>query len=227
MRKATEIIRRVASETERAILFHSASGKDSIALLELMSPHFREIVCAFMYTVPGLEHITRYIEWAQRRYANARFVQMPHYGVYSYIREGYLGCKRNPNQKVYNLGQLTDITRERTSIDWVFYGFKKSDSLNRRLMLQTYTMEAINEQTKKVYPLSTYKNGDVLRFIDERGLIKPESYGGKAQSSGCDVNDLDYLLYLRNEWPNDLRKVLNTYPLAERKLFDYDNGKEN
>lgn len=227
MRKATEIIKRVASETDRAILFHSASGKDSIALLELMSPHFREIVCAFMYTVPGLEHNARYIEWAQRRYPNARFVQMPHYGVYTYIREGYLGCKRNPKQKEYDLGQLTDITRERTGIDWAFYGFKKSDSLNRRLMLQTYAMEAINEQTKKVYPLSAYKNGDVLRYIDERGLIKPESYGGHAQSSGCDVNDLNYLLYLRREWPGDLKKVLDMFPLAERKLFDYDNGKED
>jgi len=227
MRKATEIIQHVASQTDRAILFHSASGKDSIALLELMSPHFQDIVCAFMYTVPGLEHTARYIEWAQRRYSNARFVQMPHYGVYSYIRTGYLGCKCNPRQKLYNLGQLTDITRERTGIDWAFYGFKKSDSLNRRLMLQTYTDEAVNEQTKKVYPLSKYKNTDVLRFIDERGLIKPESYGGKAQSSGCDVNDLNYLLYLRKEYPGDLRKVLEMFPLAERKLFDYDNGKED
>jgi len=227
MRKATEIICKVASQTDRAILFHSASGKDSIALLELMYPHFREIVCAFMYTVPRLEHTARYIEWAQRRYSNVRFVQMPHYGVYSYIRTGYLGCKCNPKQKLYNLGQLTDITRERSGIDWAFYGFKKSDSLNRRLMLQTYTDEAINEQTKKVYPLSKYKNADVLRFIDERGLIKPESYGGKAQSSGCDVNDLNYLLYLREEYPGDLRKVLEMFPLAERKLFDYDNGKED
>lgn len=227
MKKATEIIKRVASETDRAILFHSASGKDSIALLELMSPNFREIVCAFMYTVPGLEHIARYIDWAQRRYPNAKFVQMPHYGVYTYIREGYLGCKRNPKQKKYNLTALTDITRERTGIEWAFFGFKQTDSLQRLLTLRQYELEAINAETKKVYPLSQYKNSDVLRFIEERGLIRPEHYGGHAQSSGCDVNDLDYLLYLRKEWPGDLRKVLETYPLAERKLFDYDNGKED
>ncbi len=88
---ATSIIKKVASKTDRAMLFHSASGKDSIALLDLLAPHFKEIICVFMYVVPNLEHINRYIKYAEEKYPNAKFVQIPHYGVFSYIKSGYLG----------------------------------------------------------------------------------------------------------------------------------------
>ena len=81
MERAINVIKAVASITDRAVLFHSASGKDSIALLNLMHPYFREIVCVYMYTVKDMQHINRYIGWAQRRYPNARFIQIPHYSV--------------------------------------------------------------------------------------------------------------------------------------------------
>ena len=226
MERAINVIKAVASITDRAVLFHSASGKDSIALLNLMHPYFREIVCVYMYTVKDMQHINRYIGWAQRRYPNARFIQIPHYSVYSYIKVGFLGCKHNPKQKKYTLQQLTDAVRERLGIEWAFFGFKQSDSLNRRLMLRGYTDEAICEKTKKCYPLSTYKNADVLRYIEDNNLIKPETYGGEHQSAGCDITDIHYLLYLRERFPLDLRRLFATYPLAERILFDYDNRKD-
>lgn len=227
MDEAIKVIREIAARTDKAILFHSASGKDSIALLDLMHHHFKEIVCVFMYTVKDLEHINRYIAWACRKYSNARFLQIPHYGVYSYIKVGFFGCKKNEKQKKYTLEQLTDIVRERTGIDWAFFGFKQSDSMNRRLMLRGYKDEAINEKTKKAYPLSRYKNPDVLRYIDDNNLIRPESYGGEKQSAGADITDLFYLLYLRNNFPDDLKKVYGVFPMAERLVFDYEQRKAN
>lgn len=226
MERAINVIKTVASVTDRAVLFHSASGKDSIALLNMMHPYFKEIVCCYMYTVKDMQHVNRYIGWAQRRYENIHFVQIPHYSVYSYIKVGFLGCRQNPRQKKYTLQELTDGIRERFGIEWAFFGFKQSDSLNRRLMLRGYTDEAISEKTKKCYPLSTYKNADVLRYIEDNGLIRPETYGGEHQSAGCDITDIHYLLYLREKFPMDLRRLYATYPLAERILFDYDNRKD-
>lgn len=225
MEEAIKVIREVATRTDKAILFHSASGKDSIALLDLVHPHFKEIVCVFMYTVKNLEHINQYIAYACRKYTNIRFVQIPHYGIYSYIKVGFFGCKKNENQRKYTLEQLTDIVRERTGINWAFYGFKQSDSMNRRLMLRGYMNEAINEKTMKVYPLSKYKNCDVLRYIEENSLIKPESYGGEKQSAGTDITDIHYLLFLRKNFPSDLQKVYNEFPMAERLVFEYEQNK--
>ena len=112
MKKAIDIIKAVAKKTDRVILFYSASGKDSIALLDLISPYFKEIVCVYMYVVKDLSHINRYINYACNRYLNAKFIQIPHFSVYSFRRIGYLGCVKNEKQKLYNMAQLTDSTGE-------------------------------------------------------------------------------------------------------------------
>lgn len=223
MERAIDIIRSIAERTDRAILFHSATGKDSIALLDLMHPFFREIVCVFMYTVKDLEHINRYIGWAQRKYPKARFIQIPHYGIYSYIKVGFMGCKMNPKQRKYTLADLNEIVRKRTGVDWTFLGFKQSDSMNRRLMLRTYDQESICEKSRKAYPLSAYKNADVLDYIERNNLISPEAYGGEHQSSGSDITDIHYLLWLRENFPGDLKKIYSVFPMVERLVFDHDN----
>ena len=223
MEKAIDIIKTIASRTDRVILFHSANGKDSIALLDLMHPYFSEIVCAFMYEVKGLEHVNRYISWAQRKYINARFIQIPHYSLCSYVKTGYMGCRQNPKQRKYTLADLNEKVRERTGIDWTFLGFKQSDSMNRRLMLRGYDREAICEKSRKVYPLSSYKNADVLAYIERNHLITPEAYGGEHQSSGIDINDIHYLLWLRENYPGDLQKIYTQFPMVERLVFDHDN----
>lgn len=223
MRKAKEIISFVETQASRVLLFHSGSGKDSIALLDMLAPRFSEVVCVYMYVVKDLEHIDRYIRWSMRKYRNVRFIQIPHYALFSYIKTGYLGHVCNPKQRLYDLDELTARVRKQTGIEWAFYGFKQSDSLNRRLMLRGYRDEAINPATKKAYPLSSYRNGDVLRYIEENGLMTPEKYGTNKQSSGCDVSDLEYLLYLKANYPDDLEKVFASFPMSERILFEHES----
>jgi sulfate adenylyltransferase subunit 2 len=221
MQKAIEIINRIADQTDRVILFHSASGKDSIALLDLLSSRFVQICCAYMYVVKDLSHINRYISYAQNKYKNANFIQIPHYCVFNYIKNGYMGIEKNEKQREYNLGELTEMIRERTGIEWSCYGFKQSDSMNRRLMLRTYDMGAICMKSKKFYPLSVYKNSDALKYISDNMLIKPEIYGN-AKSNGTAIDDRDYLLFLRNNHPDDLKKVISVFPYCDRLLYEYD-----
>lgn len=219
--RAQQIIEQIAQKTNKVILFHSMSGKDSIALLHLLYPHFDQITCIFMYVVKDLEHIARYMHYINKKYPKARIIQIPHFALFSYIKTGHLGHKQNEKQRLYNLSDLTDNIREKTAIEWAFFGFKQSDSMNRRVMLRTYQEQAINEKNKKVYPLSTYKNNDIIEYIKAEKLITPEKYGN-SQSSGTDINDLNYLLFLRNHFPNDLKKVIAEFPLVERKLYEYD-----
>jgi 3'-phosphoadenosine 5'-phosphosulfate sulfotransferase (PAPS reductase)/FAD synthetase len=227
MKRAIEIIKEISSKTDSVILFHSATGKDSIALLDLLYPRFKRVICAYMYVVKDLQHVNRYISYAQKKYTNATWVQIPHYGLFSDIKTGYLGHAKNESQKQYKLSDLTDIVRDRTGIEWVCYGFKKSDSMNRRLMLNTYRLSSINDKSRKFYPLADYLNKDVLRYIHKTGLINPERYG-IGQSSGCDIGDVEYLTYLKEKFPNDLNKILREYPLADRLLFEkeYENKTE-
>lgn len=219
--QAQQIIEQIAQKTNKVILFHSMSGKDSIALLHLLYPHFDQVTCVFMYVVKDLEHIAKYMHYINKKYPKARIIQIPHFAVFSYIKTGHLGHKQNEKQRLYNLSDLTENIREKTNIEWAFFGFKQSDSMNRRVMLRTYQEQAINEKNKKVYPLSTYKNNDIIEYIKAEKLITPEKYDN-SQSSGTDINDLNYLLFLRNHFPNDLKKVIAEFPLVERKLYEYD-----
>ncbi len=222
MDRAINVIDRVAKETDRVILFHSASGKDSIALLDLLASRFKYVVCAYMYIVKDLHHINRYINYAINKYPNVEFVQIPHFALASYRKIGYMGCAKNEKQSKLTMAKLTDIVREKYGIEWAFFGFKQSDSLNRRTMLRTYDDDAINWKNKKCYPLSCYKNKDILKYIDRNNLIKPEGYG-HGQSVGTNISDIDYLLWLRENFPNDLNRVLIEFPLVERLIFEYDN----
>lgn len=224
MKRASAIIEKIAGKSDEVILFHSASGKDSIALLDLLAPHFKRIVCVYMYVVKDLRHINRYVRYAERHYSNVQFVQVPHFVLNSYKRGGYMGMKRDDTVKAVQLTDVANAIRERYGIEWAFFGFKKSDSMNRRLMLATYEDEAINEKNKACYPLSAYKNSDVREYIKRKGLITPESYG-KGQSAGTAIEDLDYLLFLRENYPDDLAKVIAAFPLSERILFEYDYEK--
>ena len=155
---------------------------------------------------------------------NIQMLSMCRFLILQFIPIDALGIwdARKMRNRLYSMAQLTDIVREKYNIEWAFFGFKQSDSMNRRLMLRTYDMNGINEAQKKCYPLSEYKNKDVMDYISRAGLIKPESYDSKHQSSGTDITDINYLLFLRNRFPGDLQKVINEYPLVERKLFEYD-----
>jgi len=221
MERATEIINDIAKETDEVILAHSLSGKDSIALLELLYPHFKKIVCMFMYTVPNLRHINEYYAWAKKKYPKAEFIAVPHYSLFEYRKHGFLGKRGDEKQRLFRLSDIIDKVREKFGIEWVCLGFKQADSLNRRLMLRSYKdgKLSISYAGKKFYPLSTYKNEDVMKYIEVRKLKRPEWYDPKEQSSGVDVSDIHYLKYLERNYPDDLEKVFKEFPAARRIIL--------
>ena len=214
LERANEIIRDIAAETDSIILMHSLSGKDSIALLDLCAPHFKRIVCVYMYVVPDLDHIKPYHAYAASKYPNTEWAQVPHYGLYSWIKYGYMGVEKNPKQRLWKLADIIDKMRERTGVEWCCLGFKQTDSLNRLLMLRSYKdgKESICRAGKKFYPLSTYNNKEVLEYISRQNLKTPENYGGGGQSCGCDVSDYNYLKFLQQHYPADLEKIYTKFP---------------
>jgi len=218
---ALNCIKKVAAQTDNVILFHSAAGKDSIALLDMCYPYFKRIVCVYMYMVKNLDHINAYIVWAKAKYPTIEFMQVPHYALSQFIRKGIMGIKPDRTQRVYQLKDITRMVKKNTGIEWAIFGFKQSDSMNRRLMLRGYADESICEPTKNAYPLSKYKNKDVLAYIKHQKLIQPTVYG-IGQSQGTSVNNLAFLMYCRWNYPNDYKKIIAVFPDCERIVFEYE-----
>jgi 3'-phosphoadenosine 5'-phosphosulfate sulfotransferase (PAPS reductase)/FAD synthetase len=221
---ANDIINRVASVTDRVILFHSAAGKDSIVLLDLLSKRFREVLCVFMYFIKD-SYLDNYIGWAESKYHNARFVKIPHFQLSVMMRNGNFGLKPDPKQKIFSLSMLADKMCEQHGIAWSCFGFKQSDSLNRRLMLRTYELNGLNEKTKRFYPLSEWMNSDCLTYINRHKLVTPIRYSNE-QSSDMDVGSGAYLTWCKKKYPKDFEKILETFPLCGALQFDYEQRKK-
>lgn len=228
LKRAREIIDDVSKEADSILLFHSLSGKDSIVLLDLCYKKFKRVIVVFMYLVKDLEHIMRYYNYAKTKYPNIEFVQVPHYALFNYIKTGYMGIKQNTKQRQWTLSDITDKLREKIGVEWACYGFKQSDSLNRRLMLRSYTdgKEAINWKTKKFYPLSTYRNKEIMDFILDHRLKNPEVCGTNKQSSGVDIEDVEYQKYLKELFPADLEKIYKVFPMARIVMLKANNKEE-
>lgn len=222
LKPTLEAIRTLSQKTDRVLLFHSANGKDSIALLNMISTHFKEIVCVYMYMVPNLRHINEYIIWAQRKY-KCKFIQTPHYAYYQYKKLGLFDSEKIYYSK-FNLSRITEEVKENTGIEWVIYGAKKNDSLNRRLMLNTYPDSMTNEKGKKLYPLADWNNKHVLSYIRKNRLIEPIHYGqdGNQQSQGTAIQNKSFLFWLRKNYPDDLQRTIAEFPDTERLIFEFD-----
>ena len=199
---ANEVIASVRQKTDRAILFYSC-GKDSEVLLDLMAPHFKEIVCVFMYFVKGLDHIDNYLRAVKARYANVTILQVPHWTLTRVLRCG-LYCIPNPNVKLLSLKDVDESVRMKTGISYSFYGMKQSDGMNRCLMLRGYENEAISN-TNKVYPLSKWKKSDVMAYIKAKKLPEPISYN-KNKSQGLTFLP-EVFDSLRRHYPDQVQVV--------------------
>src|ERR1017187_3841322 len=121
-----EIIRGLQRETDEVLLLHSGTGKDSLMLMDVLSKSFNRVQPVFMYFIKGLEYENNYIRWAEKRY-KVEFIQTPHFAVYSYIKYGYLGIKKDPKQTLMTIAKIDTMMKERTGIAWSVYGFKKID----------------------------------------------------------------------------------------------------
>lgn len=218
---AQKSIDRVRQMTDSAMLFCSF-GKDSLVLLDLLYTRFKRILCVFMYFVKDLEHINRWIKWAQAKYPKAEFIQVPHWNLTYILRSG-LYCVPNPNVKIMKLADVVKAMRLKYGIDYCFLGMKKADGMNRRLMLNTYEEDGY-EHNGLVYPLADWTQKDILSYMKQHNLPTPIRYSLKA-SSGVGFNE-DCLLWLRNNYPQDLQKIYSVFPMAERVLFEYDRKQE-
>lgn len=218
----TEIIDNLRRETDEVILFHSATGKDSICLCDLLYKNFRRVVCVFMYMVEGLEYERRYIDYAKRKYPGIEFYSTPHFSIYSFIKHGHLGIKKDPNIEGMTIGKIDKLVKVKTGITWSVYGFKKNDGITRRLMLNGYA-NGLCYQTAKAYPLMDMKNADILSYISDNDLIIPFNYLSEKPSSGCDISNPVFLDVLRERYPDDLQKIFAMFPFCEVILFKYDS----
>ncbi len=228
MKNTIQVIKKVANRTDKVILFHSITGKDSICVLNLIAPYFKEIICIYMYVVPNMNYIEKYKSYIKAKYPNViKIIDTPHYCTISWIRTGFMGIKKNADIKKFNLHSIVDCIRAANpGFEWCCFGMKQGDSIQRKWMLRRKEFEytIIQQKTKKFYPLSSWSDKDVIAYIEQKRLIKPVKYN-KDRSQGDEIYSIDYLLWIQKNSPNDLQKIFIQYLATRIKLYENEYHK--
>lgn len=216
------VLNYLRSKTSEVILFYSG-GKDSLVLLDLLAPVFDKVYCVFMEFLPDLRHVQPGIEWV-KRYPNAELIKLPHWMTSYYLKHNYFCFPQiNTKTKAFKQRDIEIKAQKITGCDWIVFGHKKADSMNRLLMLRGYQFDAINEKGKKVYPLANWSKKLILSYIDVKQLYNPIQYSHK-NAHGVDLN-LDVFLWLREHYPDDLERIYKVFPFSKTILYEYDNRK--
>lgn len=202
------IIDHVQKETSEVVLFHSLTGKDSIAMLEMLSAKFERVHCVYMYMFKDFEFLNPYRE-AVLRYPNTTLQEVPHFVLSTWARSGLLGKPMNTRELL--LKDIMADVRAGTGIDWISLGWKSADSMQRGIIMRQYYAKGIDIEHKKFFPLSSFKKQDVLNYIKIKGLIQPLNFGAKGAGSGIDFS-LPFIKWLKQHHPEDHDKLLDTYP---------------
>lgn len=231
MTAANDCIDYVRSQTDTCILMCSL-GKDSIVVLDMIYPKFKKVYCCFMFFIKDLEHINRWIKWVKTRYPNVEFLEIPHWNLTYILRSG-LYCTPHPKQKLLKLMDVIKALRLKYNTQWVFLGMKKADGMNRNLMITRFK-DSHYTDNYQAYPLAEFSQKQILSYMQFHRLPQPVMYSlatsgddakvGKA-SNGIGFN-IDFFLWCRENYPQDLEKIYNVFPLSRRILAEYDYKKE-
>ena len=113
--------------------------------------------------------------------------------------------------KLLKLADVVKAMQLKYGIHYAFLGMKKADGMNRRMMLKGYEANGY-ENNGMCYPLADWTQQ------------APEPVRNSLRAcSGVGFN-LDCMLWLEKNYPQDLQRIYKVFPLSERILWEYHNN---
>lgn len=206
-----------------------SGGKDSLATLDIVSGVIgHENVTPFlMYVVRGLECEMGPIRRAMARYPGMaeRFIETPHPMLGEFLKGSVLRPYVEGSEKIKTI-KTPDVEqhlRNVTGIRWVAYGQKCADNIVRRAMLKKDGINGLDERFERANPLWDWSNADVYGYLRGKGITVPPGVGPKRPDDGHGVSlQTDFLVWLRDTWPEDFRLLLRVFPYAETQIARWE-----
>lgn len=215
LKHTNETVMHASQRSDVCILFWSATGKDSIVLLDLLSRHFRRVVCAYLYIVKDLNIVEPFFHWAYS-YGNVDVVQLPHPDAIRAKKYGTFSEKPILSLKELKYKDYEDYLKNEYSTTVVVYGMKIADSFVRRGIFNKAAKADLHIDFGKYYPIVNWSNKECLSYIQLHNLPRPLKLGSKRASSGINFRE-ETILYIKKQYPLDYQKYINEYPLIGAK----------
>ncbi|HOJ03293.1 MAG TPA: phosphoadenosine phosphosulfate reductase family protein [Bacteroidota bacterium] len=207
------VLERVRAQAQ-AILVSFSGGKDSLVCMDLATDVFGRgnVVGYFMYFVRGLSYETKQLDYARKRWG-VEILQYPHPDLALAIKTGAYRFAPEPKRKLFKLKDVERRVRIDTGLHWIVNGARQADSRDRCVMLRTYEDEAIYEKGGRVFPISKWKDREVLAYMKHHRIPVPQVFKGNVKMSGTGLGGRA-LAAIMEQYPEDYRKILKVFPLA-------------
>lgn len=217
IRDARAMLTRLRDEQGvKAIIAACSGGKDSLVVLDLCADVFPEVHGFFLWYVKGLACEETHLKAAERRHG-ITIHRLPNPTLSAELRISHLRRISQATEqaipRTLRWNDIERVMRARTGADWFAYGHRITDSLQRRGMLKT--RQGLLEKQRRIYPIWDWKPAEVVSYLRAAGIAVPPMYGsGKARTSGVYPGSVDCLLFLKEHYPEDFRKVCEVFPFA-------------
>ena len=211
-------------------LISFSRGKDAIASYLLIRETFGEkIVPFYLYGIPDIEFVEESLTYYEKMMGTGIY-RLPQ-PMFLKNLAGLADCPPESERvEVINAWRLPkdiDQTQQQDELikdlglpenTYTAVGVKAADSLNRRLLLNKN--QGINHKEKKYFPLAWYSKKETYEIIRRAGWKLPIDY--TMFNVSLDGIKAKYLIPIKKHFPNDYRKILEWFPLAELEVFRYE-----
>ena len=220
---AEQVLTQFKNLSEASIFCGMSFGKDSLVTFDLLFKADIKVIPFFMYFVQDLEFVNRKILFFERFY-NTKVIQVPHWMLSLHYRTGYYRLDSSTTEDCPAI-KITDVENylrlQYSEINYFAYGQKICDSLERRAYITTTKKDKfIDLKSRRVFPIATFSQKDVLTYIDKYNIPRPMKLcEGKNRQSGICL-EKSVLLYLKQHHFLDYKKIIDQFPFAEALMHE-------
>lgn len=230
LQSARKVFSRLDTLGVKEVIVGFSGGKDSMTVLDLCVKHFgaEHVRCFFLFTLPNLDCESQYVNLPTERYG-IPVLQFPLPEIVGMLKMGY-GRRYNANldyllDRKYRWAEVEKLVRYKTGLKWICYGHRQQDSLNRRGMLNrclgvwetSYTGE---KPVQRAYPIWQWTHKDVFSYLERHRLPIPHMFGsGVINTSGLSLMDAETLLYVKQHYPDDFKRLRRIFPGLETPIW--------
>lgn len=207
------------------VLLSFSTGKDAIAAWLALRDDGFEVVPFYLYSVPGLGFVEESLTYYER-FFRVRIHRFPQPSLYRKLRAavfqppGDLGALDAAGVPRCLRDALDSDIRQSLALPsgWIATGVRATDSPARFAALKHHG--TLNPKTRKFFAVYDWKLGEVVGAIEKAGVKLPVDY----QLFGRTFDGIDarFLGPIRERFPEDYRRILEFFPLADLELFRRD-----
>jgi len=206
----------------KPVLLAFSCGKDAIASWLALRDAGVDVVPYYLYYLPGLRFIEDSLAGFEGIFGQ-RIARYPHPSLYRWLnnlvfqppeRCAVIEAARLPSPTYEQVVSLIREDHSLTPDTWVADGVRAADSIVRRTSIKTHG--PMKPSNRKVSVIWDWQKAEVLTAIAAAGIALPPDYEWFGRS--FDGIDYRFLEPLSRFAPEDYRRVLEWFPLAELEL---------